>query len=616
MTMTHLHERNLLALLLVRAVEEQDPSFFAPETLSEAALAAMDARDDSELLEKRTSYLFLKLPPSVRAWARIALLPEDSTGFVLFTAFVVGVLSNYLGPGGFVHVAYNPLALLIVWNLGVYAVLAWRKLQRARPVVISGSCTARPEPEQRARSLAVNAPDVAPKHGRFLLRRVLPKLWLSWNRWRARLRSAGSQIKNSGAIAAAFWASYWNSARGVLMARVEGLIHVGAIGLLLGALIGTYVRGLFFEYNAVWRSTFLTDPVSVTTFLNVLLGPACLIIDGALLRPENVQPLLLPHGTIAAPWIHRLALMGGLVVVLPRLLLASLAAHHVSSATTRIEVDLTQPYFIEKLHAAREGQIHRIRDGVATTLRLELAKFAESIAIFVRDNFFDKMVAPTLFRFRNGGGRICDLEAELSGHQSAFEPQLSEHLRSEQLALQESVRRGVEGVVGREVGGAPDLLPEMSPATVPMDPNVTRSVATNLGDAFGATVTAAVTAAVATISGGAGKALGIAIISGLLGTSGPIGLLIGGIAAAAVVGVAYFLGRNHVTSAIKSWRLPAAIVAIALRDSKLAQARKATYSQVKEDIQGRIQPLIPETTETILQQLSLAVVRRGREGTA
>jgi hypothetical protein len=614
--MTRLHERNLVALLLVRAVEEQAPSFFAPETLSEAALAAMDARDDGELLEKRTSYLFLKLPASVRAWARIALLPEDSTGLVLLTAFLVGVLSNYLGPGGFVHVAYNPLALLIVWNVGVYAVLAWRKLQPIRPTMIAGSGSALRSPEQRTRSVGVNAPDAAPERGRLLLRRVLPNLWLSWNRWRARLRSAGSQIKNSGAIAAAFWDSYWNSARDALIARIEALIHVGAIGLLLGVLIGTYVRGLFFEYNAVWRSTFLTDPVSVAAFLNVLLGPACLILDGSLLRPETVQPLLLPQGTIAAAWIHRLALMGGLVIAFPRLLLARVAARHVRSAATRIEIDLTQPYFLEKIRAAREGQIHRIRDGVATTLRLELAKFAESIALYVRDNFFDKMVAPTLFRFRNGGGRICDLEVELSAHQSAFEPELSEHLRSEQRALQESVRRGVGSVVGRELARAPNLLPEMSPATVPMDQNVTQSVATNMGDAIGATVTAAVTGAVATISGGFGKTLGVAIISGLLGTSGPVGLLIGGIAAAAVVGGAYLLGRDHVTSAIKGWRLPAAIVAIALRDSKLAQAREATYSQVKEDIQGRIQPLVPAATETILHQLSLAVVPRGREGAA
>jgi hypothetical protein len=145
-----------------------------------------------------------------------------------------------------------------------------------------------------------------------------------------------------------------------------------------------------------------------------------------------------------------------------------------------------------------------------------------------------------------------------------------------------------------------------------MNQNVTGSVAATIGDALGATVTAAVTAAVATISGGIGKTLGVAILSSLLGTSGPIGLLIGGVVAAVAVGGAYILGRDQVTSAVKRWRIPAAIVAIALRDSKLEQAREATYSQVKQEIQSRLEPHVAQTIEIILQQLSLAIVARGR----
>jgi hypothetical protein len=130
--MISLHERDLIALLLVRAVEQHDPSFFTPEVLSESALAAVDASSDAELLEKRTSYLFLRLPKAMRAWARIALLPEDSLGLVILAAFLVGVFSNYLGPSGLVHVAYNPLAFLITWNVGIYAALTWRWLVHAR----------------------------------------------------------------------------------------------------------------------------------------------------------------------------------------------------------------------------------------------------------------------------------------------------------------------------------------------------------------------------------------------------------------------------------------------------------------------------------------------------
>ena len=608
--MTTLHERELVALILVRAVEEHDPSFFKPEVLSESALAAIDARSDAELLEKRTSYLFLRLDKGVRAWARMALLPEDCLGFAALAGFLVGALSNYLGPSGFVHVAYNPLAVFIIWNVGIYALLAWQRLVHRRSKVPATSAGLSAVADSQRRKAVQDSGAEGERRG--VLRCFLLRLWFAFNRWKTRTRSAGERTE----MTSAFWDSYWELGRHVVIARAESLIHVAVIGLLLGAIVGTYVRGLFFEYNAVWRSTFVTEPTSVTIFLNVLLGPACLVIDGALLTPEAVQPLLLPQGAAAAAWIHRLALMGGLVVLLPRVILAGLAARHARAAAGNIEVDLSQGYFAEKIRATREGQIHRIRDGIANTIRRELGKFDESVGLFFRDNFFDKIVAPTLFRFRNKGGRICDLEAELSEHQTKFEPELQEHLRYEQHNLQEAIRTGVQAVVGRELSRKPSLLSHVSPGFVAMNQRVTGAVAANVGDAIGAAVTAAVAAAVATISGGIGKTLGVAILSSLLGTSGPIGLLIGGVAAAALVGGAYILGRDRVTSAVKHWRIPATIAAIAFRDSKLDQAREATYSQVKQEIHNRIDYQVADATEAILRQLSIGAGGTGRPGVA
>jgi len=215
-----------------------------------------------------------------------------------------------------------------------------------------------------------------------------------------------------------------------MIARIEGLIHVAAIGLAAGGLVGTYVRGLFFEYNAVWRSTFIVEPQSVATFLNLLMGPATLLLDGTLLDVDAIRPLFFPDGDEAAAWIHRLALMGLLVVLLPRAVLARAAAGRAEQAAAGIEVDLSQRYFAEKLYAAREGQIHRIRDGIASALRMETGKLAESVALFVRDRFFDKIVAPTLFQFRNRGGRIDEMEAELGRHDDAFASALQRHLQA------------------------------------------------------------------------------------------------------------------------------------------------------------------------------------------
>ena len=40
----------------------------------------LSAIRDAEFIDKRTAYLFLRLPKSMRAWARLALLREDSLG--------------------------------------------------------------------------------------------------------------------------------------------------------------------------------------------------------------------------------------------------------------------------------------------------------------------------------------------------------------------------------------------------------------------------------------------------------------------------------------------------------------------------------------------------------
>jgi len=554
------------------------------------------------------------------------LLPEDRIGSWLVLAVLAGMLSNYLGPYGQVHVAYNPLTFVLAWNLAVFALLAWRRLRSAPAASqIDASATdadaATSSSESQAATAAHSSHDttttsaalhaVAPS-ARSRSRRsglgrwLLADLYLKWVGYRAKYEGARERVADTGAVASAFSQSYWSAAGAVIVARLETLVHVAAIGILVGALVGTYLRGLFFEYNAVWRSTFLTGPDSVAAFLNLLLGPAALLIDGRLLSAQTVAPLLDPAGAPAGPWIHKLAVTAALVVIPPRTLLAFLSARHARAAARCIRLDFSDPYYTERIASVREGLGHRIRDAVATTFRIEVAKLSESVALFVRERFFDKAVAPSLVAFRNRGGRIEDLETELAAATLRFEPALSEHLRAAQRELERALAAGLRTVIGREMHPASSALAAASPTELPLRQSVTGAVATNVGDAIGATVTAAVTAAVATISGGVGKTLGVAVLSGLLGTSGPIGLLIGAVAALAVVGGAYFLGRDRVTEAIKKWSIPASVVSLALRDSKIEQARQATYDQVRAQIRERLEPQIAEVTEAILRELPLA----------
>jgi len=144
---------------------------------------------------------------------------------------------------------------------------------------------------------------------------------------------------------------------------------------------------------------------------------------------------------------------------------------------------------------------------------------------------------------------------------------------------------------------------------VSLGDNVSGSVAGSVGDGLGATVVMGITAVVASLSGGIGQSLGIAVVSSLLGTTGPIGLLIGGIAGLALAGTGYLVGREKVVAAVKSRALPATLVAFALPEAKLEEARQATYAAVKQEVAAHLQPQVGLATEAIVQRLTEAAGR-------
>ena len=570
-------ERNLATVLLVRSVEEHDAEFFTPEAQSAAALAAADARDDLELIEKRSAYLFLRLPAPLKAWARIGLLPESSLGAVVALAFLAGAASNFLGPSGLVHVVYNPLVFLIAWNLAAYAFFAWKALRgpQGRPP----------------------APGVA----QLLLR----DLWSAWTRWANRVPRG--QLANAGDIAATFRDRYWEAAGPVVFARIQWLIHVAALSLAVGAVAGTYVRGLFLEYNAVWRSTFLTDPGAITAFLNVLFAPGLALVDRALLGVADVQGLAAPSGSPAAAWIHRIVATALAVIAVPRSILALAAARRAAREASALQVDLgADEYYAARLRAARDSHMHRLREDIVGVVRSGVAKLAESVALFVRDRFFDLHVAPALLRFRNSGGRISDLEAELHRAQAAFQPELLAHLESAQQEFETTVRANLQKLVGRELAASPELAAELSHPAVTFTDRLSGDVAGRVGDGLGAAAVAGIAGVVASLSGGIGQSLGIAVVSSLLGTSGPIGLAIGGIAGLALAGAGYLMGRDKVVEAVKRRSLPATLVAFALPESKLEKAREETYARAKAEVAAHLEPQVALATEAIVARLTAA----------
>jgi len=192
--------------------------------------------------------------------------------------------------------------------------------------------------------------------------------------------------------------------------RLLLLMHAAAAALALGLIAGLYLRGLVLDYRAGWQSTFLDAP-TVQAVLGLLLAPA-----GALtgIAVPDVAPLQLAPGAAAsasaAPWIHLFAATLALAVVLPRLVLALLAALRAGALARQFPLPLTGGYF-EGLHPLMRTSPPRplrllwlplLPPGTAPPLRLlgrALAEGAEQVLLDSPEG--DSLVAqaaPTLLR--------------------------------------------------------------------------------------------------------------------------------------------------------------------------------------------------------------------------
>jgi hypothetical protein len=217
---------------------------------------------------------------------------------VVLVAFVFGVASDVIGPTDRINILAPPLLAVLLWNLGVYLALLLR----------SGGAV---------RRLATFVAALG---------------------WRRR-RPAGSAL--------AHFVREWTAASGILQAsRVAFVLHTGAAAFVLGALGSLYLRGIAFEYRAGWDSTFLS-PATVQRLLSVVLGPASHMSGIALPDLEGVAQLRFSRGSgeNAARWIHLYALTLGIVVILPRLALAAIAAWRVRTWGHNLPLQLDGEYF-------------------------------------------------------------------------------------------------------------------------------------------------------------------------------------------------------------------------------------------------------------------------------
>lgn len=333
-----MREADAQLVLLVAAFEEADDEgrLLSPRERERATAAAQRnaGEEPGPFLVARARRLAPLLDEQVTSLQRllsVSRLGSGLTPIVISGALLVGLASNALGPNGRIHILFAPLMGLVAWNLLVYAALLggalWHRRRRSAP----GTAPAQSEqqPSERSAADAVPGGGLIFRAARWLLERVPG---------RSRIRD----MKHHAVVGAAisrYLASWRLVALPLVAARLERLLHLGSSCLVLGAVLGMYVRGLALAYEAGWESTFLDAP-AVQTLLDIFLGPAAALLGWTIPDVVPLQTTLeATGGGDAALWIHLYAVTGALFVLLPRMVLALVVSRRVA----RLSADLPLP---------------------------------------------------------------------------------------------------------------------------------------------------------------------------------------------------------------------------------------------------------------------------------
>ena len=269
------------------------------------------------------------------AWERItarqpdlAHLGDDANwhrwlGWALVaSALVSGVFADQVGPDNLINLTSLPLFGLLLWNMAVYALLLVRAAGRifGRPATASG-------PLRQA---------IAALVGRF--------------------RGAASDTANAS-FRTAYWSDWGRVSYPLAKACVSRLLHLAAAAFAAGLLVSLYYRGFFNEYVAGWKSTFVPAAARVVQwYVTAVLGAIPSLVGMAPPAADEIAALDLanhPAGVGAAPWIHRIALTVGFLVVLPRVLLAGWAWLAQQRLQRNFPIDLREAYFQRLLRRFR-----------------------------------------------------------------------------------------------------------------------------------------------------------------------------------------------------------------------------------------------------------------------
>jgi len=335
-----MHERALRNVLLIHAVEESDRTGELLPLADRAEATRVIARTQPPSSEKSGArFLALRAErlceqlyarmPVVREVMALAKGATWASRAVFVLAFLLGVSLSALDGSRRINILAFPLVGLIAWNLLVYValLLSW----------------------MRQRASGLTAPPWA-------------ATWYErWIRWRIEaLQKRSSKFSTPLAAALRRFAVDWGTlAYPLLFERAKRLLHYGAALVAAGLIAGLYVRGVGFQYEAGWESTFLR-PETVHTLITLLYAPASAISGVPLPTVEAIGGMRwfgVSGGVEAAPWIHLIAWTALLYVVFPRLLAALVATFKQWNLSRRLEVPAALAGYTRSVIAGAGGTV-------------------------------------------------------------------------------------------------------------------------------------------------------------------------------------------------------------------------------------------------------------------
>ncbi|WP_332826097.1 DUF3482 domain-containing protein [Ramlibacter sp.] len=332
----HLDEASARQLVLVRAIEDVDTqgkllSDVEREQLERDALAASrppsGGVDPAEYLRQRARRMLAAVE---NRNPRVAALqdPEPWRHWLMaglpVAVCLIGAAIDRIDNPQQVNMLSPPLLGVLFWNLAAYLLLAVSVLLPARLV---------PQlPLARLQRWVSGIPGNGRRTGR-LRTDVLARFQQQW------LLATGAQQ----------W--LWG----------KQLLHLCAAGWAVGLMFSIVGGGVVREYRVGWESTLL-GVEQVHAFLRLLFAPVVALLPFDAFSVADLQRMAFRSGAAigveeARRWIWMYVALLALLVVLPRLLLASVAAWRRRRQGRAVRIDLRDAYFVQVLARVSPARI-------------------------------------------------------------------------------------------------------------------------------------------------------------------------------------------------------------------------------------------------------------------